>query len=91
MKKIPLISDGKTPLVWRQYPYGGHYAGYKLGTIVRNKGEYMIIVGYRQTASNCKSVQDAKARIDKYTQERIKQLQKEEKRSTRKITKSKKR
>jgi hypothetical protein len=91
MKKTPLISDGKTPLVWREYPHGGQYAGYKLGTIVRYRGKYMIIITYKRIAINCKSLQDAKARIDKYTEEKNKQDGLEVKRTKKKNHQIKKR
>jgi hypothetical protein len=67
MKKTPFISDGKTPLVWRKHPYGGHYAGYKMGTILRYKGTYSIILDYKGIPSGASSLIDAKARIDKHT------------------------
>jgi hypothetical protein len=74
MKKTPLISDGKTPLVWRKYPYGGHYAGYKLGAIVRYQGKYTITITYKQLVLHAKSLKDAKDKIDKYTEARMKEL-----------------
>lgn len=79
MKKVPLISNGKTPLVWGEHQFGGQYAGYKLGTIVRYKGKYSIKITHIPIVLHAKSLKDAKDKIDKYTNARMKEIEAENK------------
>lgn len=72
-KKHPLISDGKTPLVWRKHPDGWQYAHYKMGSILRYKGKYNVKLYFNDPMIHASSLKDAKAKIDKYTEKRLKQ------------------
>ena len=66
----PLIASKSDDIKWEKSPDGGEYAKYKLGVITRGEGNISVKLG--QTSYNASSLEDAIAKIDKYTDEKIK-------------------
>lgn len=75
------IASSIEDIVWIDNPDGGQYANYKLGTIKRvdDSKDFTVKFGVNEPSKNAISIEDAKKKIDEYTDNKTKSPKTEEK------------